>query len=144
MFTAECAIADKPGAHRRCLLRGGRVLLGADASLPGHAQQVRQGRGPHFLHEPSSLDLDRLFLGPQVGRDLLVRLTAQDVAQHLELARRQRREALPGNGDLGATLPLLPAFRQRLADSAQQRLVAEGLGDEVDGARRRSPSRATP
>ncbi len=61
----------------------GRIvwLRGQDAGSLGHADEVRQRPGVHLLHDPATMDLDRLFADVEFPGDHLVQPT-RDHARH--------------------------------------------------------------
>ncbi len=59
----------------------GRIvwLLGKDTGPLGHANQLRQRPGLHLLHDPATMDLDRLFTNSEFPGDYLIQPTRDHV-----------------------------------------------------------------
>src|SRR4029077_1839073 len=72
-----------------------------DVHAPGVGQpdQLGQRAGPHLRHDPGAVHLDRLLADAEFRPDLLVQPARHDAGEHLDLARRQRRDTLPDLGD---------------------------------------------
>src|SRR5258705_12019500 len=80
------------------------------------------------------MELHRLLADPEVAGDLLVEPALDDEPEHVPLARGQRVEALADRRQLGPLLPRLAVVAKRPLDDVEQRLIAERLLQEVDGA----------
>src|ERR1700726_4883221 len=81
------------------------------------------------------MDLDGVLAKLQLGRDLLVEFPADDLRGNLTLTRRELRISVRDSRQLGAACPGCLITIQGLPYGVQEVLVAEWLGQKLDGAR---------
>src|SRR5580704_15751208 len=81
------------------------------------------------------MNLDRGFTGSDLGGYLFVEQTGYHKRQDFTLPRCQQFETLADHRDLSLTAPPGTVLFQRDLNRIQQVLVAERLGQELDGSR---------
>src|SRR5262249_47331998 len=89
--------------------------------------------GLHLLHRPAAMHLHRGFGDADVVRDLLAEAPACDLDDDLALPGAQRFEALPQRRQVLFILPSCTIARQADLNGIEEVLIAERLGQELDG-----------
>src|SRR6516164_143415 len=83
----------------------------------------------------TAVNLYRDLAHADLAGHLLVHQSGSDEGHHLELARREHFELGLELGHAFFLLPPLAVALQRIGDGIQEILIAERLGEEIDGAR---------
>ena len=109
--------------------------------LVGEADELRDAAGLHFPHDLAAMHLDGHLADPELAGDLLVEPPGDDQRHHLALARGQRLEAGAQFGQPHLAGAAGAVLFERRADRVEQILVAERLGQELDGAGLHRPHR---
>ena len=94
--------------------------------------QVRKRCNLHLPHDVAAVDLERDLADAKLGSRLLVEKAAHDQRQHLTLARRQALETPTELGEVGSLPPHVTILRNSGVNPAQQIVLLERLGQEVD------------
>src|SRR6476469_1459677 len=80
------------------------------------------------------MDLDGLFHGTEIIRDLLVQLSVANMREDFALARRKRCQTFLDFIQLGATLPFNAIFLEGGVNGFKEVFVMNGLGKEIHRA----------
>src|SRR5213080_4304551 len=107
----------------------------------GDTHELGEARGLHLGHDLAAVNLDRLLGDSELARDGPVRPPRHDELHHLALPRGEPREALAELLALRLGAAHLAVHLEGVSDAVEQELAAEGLLDEVDGARLHGPHR---
>src|SRR5438067_9063601 len=123
-----------PGSRER-LPPGSGDVRGAEAELVGKADELGEPGGLHLPHDLAAMHLDGHLADPELAGDLLVEPAGDDEAQDLSLAGGQGLEAGPQFGEAYLVGAADAVLFKRDTDRIEQILVAERLGQKLDGAR---------
>src|SRR5437667_368773 len=107
----------------------------------GHTDELGEAPGLHLGHDLAAVNLDGLLGDSELARDGPVRPPRHDELHHLALPRGEPREALAELLALRLGAAHLAVHLEGVGDAVEQELAAEGLLDEVDGARLHGPHR---
>src|SRR5438270_1606396 len=129
-----------PGSRER-LPPGSGGVRGAEAELVGKADELGEPGGLHLPHDLAAMHLDGHLADPELAGDLLVEPAGDDEAQDLSLAGGQGLKACPQFGEAHLVGAADAVLFKRDTDRIEQILVAERLGQKLDGARLHRPHR---
>src|SRR6059058_3204945 len=107
----------------------------------GDTHELGEAPGLHLGHDLAAVNLDGLLGDSELARDGPVRPPRHDELHHLALPRGEPREALAELLALRLGAAHLAVHLEGVSDAVEQELAAEGLLDEVDGARLHGPHR---
>ena len=99
-----------------------------------------QRRDLHLFHCPPAVHLHGLFHGAEPGSDLFVQQALRYELHHLAFAWRERCGPRTKGVEFGTLVSLQLIARQGLFDGAEQVVVHDGLGEEIDRASFHSPN----
>src|SRR3984893_7681292 len=100
--------------------RPARSRSGRDhARLAGEPDQLREGAGPHLLHDPGPMHLDRLLADVEFGPDLLVQHAGHHQGEDSGLSRGQGLDATLNLHQPGQLPPVRLGPGHRLPDRPQ-------------------------
>jgi len=95
------------------------------------AGELRQRLDVHLVHHPGAVDLDRLQRRAELVGGLLVEPSGDDAVEDLALARRQAREPLPADDQVGVLTAKDAVGLDRLGDAREELLAVDRLAEEV-------------
>src|SRR5438094_2243105 len=107
----------------------------------GDTHELGEAPGLHLGHDLAAVNLDGLLGDSELARDGPVRPPRHDELERLALRRGEPREALAELLALRLGAAHLAVHLEGVGDAVEQVLAAEGLLDEVDGARLHGPHR---
>ena len=142
---AESRVGDGSRALKT-RIRGSadNVLAGAggglDLQVGGHADQIRDRVGAHLREHAVSMDLDGGLGGSEIGADLLVQPSADQVREHFPFACGQALVPLLKTPAPLAAGAILAVAGERPFDGFEQLLAVGRLGQEIDRARFHRPN----
>src|SRR5207244_6277462 len=109
-------------------------LIWHQLELVGHPAELGKRTGLHLLHRPAAMHLHRRFGDADIAGDLFAEAAARDLNHDLALPGAQRREALPDSDQSLFILPPGTIAREAELNGVEELLVAEWLGQELNGA----------
>src|SRR5687768_13341909 len=111
--------------------------LGAarDPELFGRAHEVDDRFRPHLAHDLTAVHLYGDHAQAELGGDLLVQPPGDYPPEDFALPLRERAVARLRIGEPGRLAASLPIALDRGVHGIEQRLLVEGLGEELHGAR---------
>lgn len=86
----------------------------------------------HLLHDPRAVHLHTALTQPQLVRDDLVGMAADDLIEHIALAGCQRHQALANGIDPAERRPVLVVTVDRAANIVDELRVGKGFLQEVE------------
>src|ERR1700722_3480896 len=109
-------------------------LLGYQLEPVRHSAELRERTCVHLPHRPAAVDLHGGLGDADIAGNLLADAATRDLNHDFALARAQRPEARLEGGQSEVVLPPGTIAREAELNGVQEVLIAEGLGQELDGA----------
>src|SRR5438874_8984084 len=126
-----CGAASKSAAPGRSCT--GLALSWRRETEPrGHVHQVREKARLHLSHHLAAVSFDGDLTNTELARNLFIQPSGDDQFHDFAFAAAERLVAFSERAHLGLVTEYGTTSLEGLPDGAQQRVVAEWLGQEVD------------
>src|SRR5215472_12574648 len=130
---AGCVLVACATSTSRKGASSGGLLVSHQLELVSHSAELGKRTGFHLLHRPAAMYLHGSFGNADVVGNLFAQAAARHLNDDLALPRAQRGEALPEVRQSLFIFPPRTIARKAELNGVEQVLVAERLGQKLDG-----------